>query len=310
MPTNTQINASEIHERALLVSLKLSSWSARKFDAEVTAEVNEQKEAASDASRVNKGLMPQRVKGAKRTEQNSYHQLCSYMTATRNLFYEKTLLWREDGGERLLPFAAATEFRNMMVERKAEIERLTGVFVREYPALKEANKKKLGKMFQESDYPTVADMRSRFSMHIEYNPIPAADLTARNGMLSELARELNQQHEERLQRAVNNAMGQAWDRLYEVVEHMHERLSTPGAIFRDTLVENLREMCNALGPLNATGDPRLEDLRRRAIERLTVHSVDTLRANDIERTRTAEAADALLRQINTARRVITRRVAA
>ena len=52
-------SASSVHaSRAMIVSLSISQWSGRRLDREVTDEVNQQHNAASDAGRYNKLLLP------------------------------------------------------------------------------------------------------------------------------------------------------------------------------------------------------------------------------------------------------------
>jgi len=51
---------------------------------------------------------------------------------------------------------------------------------------------------------------------------------------------------------------------------MVERLSDRKAVFRDTLVTGLADLCAILPGLNLTGDERLEELRKRA-ERMIAH---------------------------------------
>ena len=50
--------AADISARAMLVCLKISAWTARKFDKRVTKEVNEARGASEDAGRYNKMLLP------------------------------------------------------------------------------------------------------------------------------------------------------------------------------------------------------------------------------------------------------------
>jgi hypothetical protein len=49
-----------------------------------------------------------------------------------------------------------------------------------------------------------------------------------------------------------------------------ERLSDKDAVFRDTLVTGLADLCAILPGLNLTRDERLEDLRKRA-EKMIAH---------------------------------------
>ena len=65
-------------------------------------------------------------------------------------------------------------------------------------------------------------------------------------------------------------MRDPYERLYSHISRMVERLSDKKAVFRDTLVTGLADLCAILPGLNLTGDERLDDLRKRA-ERMIAH---------------------------------------
>jgi hypothetical protein len=48
----------DLHTRAMLVSLRISAWSARKYDKKISLEVAANHGASADAGRYNKYLMP------------------------------------------------------------------------------------------------------------------------------------------------------------------------------------------------------------------------------------------------------------
>ena len=73
-----------------------------------------------------------------------------------------------------------------------------------------------------------------------------------------------------LQKTMQAAMRDPYERLYGHISRMVERLSDKKAIFRDTLVTGLADLCAILPGLNLTGDERLDDLRKRA-ERMVAH---------------------------------------
>jgi hypothetical protein len=75
---------------------------------------------------------------------------------------------------------------------------------------------------------------------------------------------------------------------------MHEKLSDPDAIFRDTLVTNARELCDVLTRLNIGEDSHLEDIRQ-SLERLALNNEpETLRKDDRARAQVADETAALL----------------
>ncbi len=61
------------------------------------------------------------------------------------------------------------------------------------------------------------------------------------------------------------AMQDCWKRLYSVVSKAAQKLNEPDAIFRDSLIENISDLCTMLPKLNVMEDPNLESMRQ-AIE--------------------------------------------
>jgi uncharacterized membrane protein len=68
----------------------------------------------------------------------------------------------------------------------------------------------------------------------------------------------------------------------------------PDAIFRDSLIGNARDICDALTRLNITGDAQLEAMRARVLQELTTVEPDVLRDTPRARQQVADKADAIL----------------
>lgn len=284
---------TNIHERAILVSLRISTWSARKYDKKVTAAVNIQHGASSDAGRYNKHLLP--------GDAESYQALMKHLGAVRTKHYEQTLAWADEG-TRLLPIKNHKQYRDFIEEAKTTTAELLEAFARDYPSLKAGARIRLNGMFDDKDYPETAEIRNRFVIQDEYSPVPEADF--RVALPPETIALMSQQLESRVKRATETAMTDAWTRLYECVQHLHERLADPKAIFRDSLVENVRDVCNVLGRLNVANDRQLESMRAAALETLTKYTPDALRANDRTRGQVAQTAGELMTQIRGTRRIM------
>lgn len=267
--------------RAMLASLRISSWSARKYDKKVTAETNAAHGADSDAGRYNKMLLP--------GDASSYKALTSHIAATRVLHYEQTLAWSDDG-KRCLPIANFQNYTNLMRAAKHTYDALLGNFLADYPALRIASKVSLNGMWRADDYPD--DIASKFGFSIEYDPIPSG-----GDFRVELSQAeidiLASNAENRVKGAFEDAHRDAVKRLYECVARIHERLAQPEAIFRDSLISNASELCDILTRLNIADDSNLDALRRQTAALATV-SADTLRNDPVTRIQTANDAQGIL----------------
>lgn len=273
-----------IHSRALLVSLSISTWTARKFDRKVTEEVNAQHAAARDAGRYNKMLLP--------GDADSYKALTRLANAARADHYANTLPWSDEGW-RLLPSANYMKYADLMRTHAAAFESALESFVADYPAMKEAARDLLNGMYREQDYPTTDAIRSKFRFGVDYAPLPAQGDFRLDLPAAEIDA-IESRVQDRVRKATAEAMRDAWGRLHDVVSKMHDRLSQPDAIFRDTLVGNVRDLVDVLSRLNVTDDPSLEALRARVQRELAIHEPQTLRADGDVREATAKAAQDIL----------------
>lgn len=79
--------SATLSTRAMLVSLSISQWSGRRLDREITDEVNQSHNAASDAGRYNKLLLPKEALGG----------IVSVVSETRTDFLKRTLPWMDNG---------------------------------------------------------------------------------------------------------------------------------------------------------------------------------------------------------------------
>lgn len=273
-----------IHSRALLVWLRISTWSARRYDKKVSAEVNARHAASSDAGRYNKMLLP--------GDATAYKALITIAGSIRAAHYANTLAWSDEGW-RLLPTANFATYTTWLREQTAAFNSALADFAADYPSLRAQAAQLLNGMYRDEDYPAVQDIRTRFALGVEYAPVPAAgdlrvDLAADQVAMIESA------IDDRLDRATADAMRDAWSRLHDVVSKIADRLASPETIFRDSLISNAEDVCDVLARLNVTEDPQLEEMRNRVRRELTRYSPATLRDVPAHRQATADRATAIL----------------
>jgi len=270
----------KLSDKALLVQLGVSQWTARKYDKRATEQVALQNNSALGAGRYNKSLLPM----------NDYlDNVHKKTTAIRAKYYANTLPWGIEG-TMLLPSANYLSFMTEFRKEKADWQQLVDVFFNEYSRLKLDAQRFLGNLYNEADYPPLHEIQRKFKMDLAVFPVPSNDFRVEISD-SELER-IQSDVEARVQDAAQNAMSEAWQRLYDKVKHMHEKLADPKAIFRDTLVDNTREICSVLSRLNFADDPNLEAMRQQVEQSLVNNHPDSLRNDpDLRRDKAAEAKD-------------------
>lgn len=272
-----------IQNTAMLVSLSISSWGGRKQDKKVTAEV-EAKHGAHDSGKFNKVLVGKAL----------LEPINQIIGRARAAHYHSTLPWTDDG-RRILPsknFMGCTgELRTL----KSEFESAVQNMIAQYPTEVQAARVRLGSMYDPGDYPDPSDIASRFAFIVEFEPIPDAkdfrvDVSAE--ALSDLKDSVT--HTVVLRQA--KAMESCYSRLREVVSKVEQRLSIPDAIFKDSLIQNVKDECSIMDGLNITNDICLTDLVAEIHSQLIVPP-QTIRNSPETRKRIAAAASQLLQRI-------------
>lgn len=266
-----------LNDRALLVQLSVSQWTARKYDKKVTNEVASAHGTTTAAGRYNKSLLPM----------NDYldrvHKKTTYI---RTKFYENTLPWGIEG-TMMLPTSNYLQFMTDFRKEKGEWQYLVNEFVSNYDQLRLDAKRLLGSLYDDADYPDETDVARKFNMDMAIFPVPSTDF--RVAIASDELTRIQQDVEKRIADAQTTAMKEVWDRLYDRVKHMAEKLADPKAIFRDTMVENTKELCALLPRLNFMDDPNLEQLRQQVEASLLKHPEALRNDPDLRRDTAAEA---------------------
>lgn len=266
-----------LNDRALLVQLNVSQWTARKYDKRASKEVTTAHGAASAAGRFNKSLLPMNDK------LENIHKKTTFI---RTKYYDNTLPWGMDG-TMMLPTTNYLAFMSDFRKEKGEWESLVQQFLDEYDQMKLDAQRILGSLYDPADYPNVLELRHKFSMDMAVFPVPSADFRVSIGS-EELSR-IQQDVERRVKDAEQAALKDVWQRLYDRVKHMAEKLADPKAIFRDSMLENTREICALLPRLNFSDDPNLEAMRQQVEASLLKHPEALRNDPDLRQDTAAEA---------------------
>jgi hypothetical protein len=275
-----------IHARALLISLNISTWTARKYDRKVSDKVNSEYNASADAGRYNKFLLP--------GDAVAYKTLITLAGSIRAAHYSNTLAWSDEGW-RLLPTANYMQYMQWYREQKRAFTSALADFVSDYPVLRHQAQSKLNGLYKPEDYPT--DISARFALNVDVSPVPASgDL--RVDLAADQVAAIEQSITDRVDAATRTAMGDAWKRLYDVVAKIADKCGTPDAIFRDSLIGNARDVCDTLRRLNVTNDADLEHMRARVERELVSRDPDELRDQPVVRQQTADRAAEIMRKMS------------
>ena len=123
-------------------------------------------------------------------------------------------------------------------------------------------------------------------------PIPSDDF--RVDIASSELENIRKQVGEKVESSIENAMREAWQRLYDKVQHIADKLSDNKNIFRDTMIDNLKELCDILKRMNITDDVNLENIRQQVDTKLANNNPESLRLDlDLRRQKAIESREIL-----------------
>jgi hypothetical protein len=291
-----QMQVSHIASVAMLADLSVSQWTARKVDKARSAELTDNAKASAKAAHVSKKL----VLSDTLTEINA-------LVMQARLFHMKLTSPWFDSGARILSVANHASYMAGMEQFEAKFRPLVSRFVAEYPQIREDASREyvaLGKLFDVNDYPQVSRIAARFAWRHRIMPMPnAADFRVDIG--ENAIQRVRMEIEATLAERANAAVTDVFERVHETVAHMVEKLDgfSPDkngkdrGTFRDSLVENVRDLIGILPGLNFTGDKRIDALVD-AMSHLVEHDAETLRADDIARRNVVANAKAIVEAVS------------
>jgi hypothetical protein len=262
-------------------------WSARKHDPDASQEIAQRHGAQADAGCYHKVLLPK----------EALAEVQKIVSDARQEHYFMTLPW-DDNGYRVLPSAAYMDHAEKMRELSNQFTPAVEAFTRQFGQLVEEAKVRVGGLFRSEDYPAPEELCSKFSFETKVMPLPDA---------GDFRVKLGDEEKERIKRQITAAVEashqvasrELWQRLYEAVCHLAERLQaykvTEEGVehpFRDSLVTNLVKLVDVLPKLNVTRDPELERLADQVRASLLVDPQE-LRKSESIRSETARKASAI-----------------
>jgi hypothetical protein len=239
--TTELIESINLRTRALLVTLNISVWNPKKTDRAATLETLIAKGASRDAGSFVKNLLPDGAIDAVKKAEGKL----------RRMVYDQTLPWRDDG-IRILPIAMWEDFAASERATKEEFNKAVGQFLLDYDQHRAKAKIALNGLFNEADYPSVEVVRQKFSVRISWFPMPdGADF--RVDLPEDVRQQISAEMDQGVEESILGAQQELHTRLSSALTAVVDRLKEPDTIFRNSLITNLRGLCEQLPKLMTAG---------------------------------------------------------
>lgn len=281
---STDIDTKPLLSKAMLARVTVHFTHLRRIDKKVTREIAIANDVDPEvAGKYTKCLVPH-------SELKPLQTLASAVRTWHNM---NTLPW-DDSNNRLLPCANYDRYVEGLRERREKFMTAVNHFVNEtYPRLRAQAHLVLHGMYDPADYPSAEQLKYKFGVDRYFAPIPDSNDLRINSIGDETIQEIKATLDQNVNDSFERAMRGAWERLHEVVKNMVDRLRETDSSFHNSLIGNIKEVCELLPALNVTGSMELENMRKKVLE-LCSYNRETLLASESARLDAAEHADDLL----------------
>ena len=280
-----------ISSSAMLVELNISCWTGVKQDKGVSAEIAAAHGAESDAVTSHKKLL------------GNCQELVRVKQLTgecRNTHTKFTVPWA-DSGLRLLPTAQMFKYQEIMTDLEQRRSAAVQAFLDQYDWAITKAQAKLGTLFDPNEYPTLDTVSTKFAMRLNYLPLADAG-DFRLDIPTEAQSQLQDHYQEYYSKQYKRAMDNLWQRTYDALSKMSERLDyidkEDKKIFRDTLVSNVTHFgIDMLDVCNITGDSQMSAMKMQLEDALRGVTPEALREDAYLRAETKRAVDAAIKAL-------------
>lgn len=269
------VQIKTLADKALLVKLQRSMYQPYAYDDAATKKL-ESLTGVADAGRYNKRLFKGNMQ----------------LKATNEMFY---LLYREyirhtvpwlDDGIRMVPNALYFEFANDMRGLIAKAKQAADDLANNWIHMVQADMLRLGPLANPDDYPSVAEIRKKFDASIQFFPLPSTD-DFRITVTDEDKAELDKAIKDAEDNVAKYLLKEMMDPVKAFVIKMSVPIGGKGAVFRDSMIENVHDLVSRLPRLNINQDPQVDTLIKDIQNVVDMYNADPAVLRESQSTRDA-----------------------
>ena len=250
---------SVIANSAVLVRLNISVWGASKRNKDLENEVARGKNADPKAMRMYDNLM---------VGSTGHKDVQKHAANVRLWHTNMTLPW-DERGYRLCPTSLFLDYKSQHNLKRAAFDSMLDTFRVKYFSYRETARQYRGDMFNENDYPPVAEVMSKFAWNFVVAPVPESGHLCIDLPEQEM-QELRQSCDEEVERKVAEAAKENEKRLLKELQGISAKCTDTGdddeddkKRWHDTFVTNPIDLCRMLKHMNLSNDPKVEEARQR-----------------------------------------------
>lgn len=224
----------------------------------------------------------------------------------RAFHIENTLPWA-DTGFRLIPVERLPYWQRELTRMQGEFMDAVDGLIAAYPRLRKDYIRRVNDVAQEIPFPTLEQLKGNFDFDLMMQPIANPNDLRLKHIDPKTVAELKAKAAADMSAILDEGHKDIINRLFKVVNRIHEQTSSAdGRLFR-SLVGNLEEAVDVLPKLNLRNDPEIKRLINRVRTELSSIDLEALKTNgkrgdvlkvaQTERAKTAKAASSILSDI-------------
>jgi hypothetical protein len=291
MATNLSAPKSQttLASSGVLVTVKMTTTTLSVSNKAVSDEICAQKRADNDA-----GNFIQKLIG-----KNEYHQAVMSYRATIDAWMNG--LGYEWGGRwYIVPTINYPRLQAEFNAHKLEFTKRVNEFLGEYQNVLGNIAFKQGDMFDRTKYPTVDELRDKFSLTLSTMPVPDNDWRVK--VSADIAQDLHDHYQHQHNETLIEIGRKQSDKLREFITRLIKACTVDvdqdGKVKRgrlyDSTIEQALELCDHIAQFNPIQDAKLDQIRVELSNLLRNVSVPALKESDSLRTSTKQNLDSIL----------------
>jgi hypothetical protein len=264
-------------------SCKVRHWSSKKEDKALTAYIASMTDVDSEIAKTTKLLI--------RKDCAKYNLIGTLQSVVRQKTHYKFSVNWSAYGVQIITVAMYQDYCAAMDAGIAEVDEAVRDFIENHYENERDRMRQymedhnLGRFYNPAQYPSKAELYDRFKVSYSVAPMPRIDgfpLDLSEHEIENLQSKMEADMKSSTDEVIKNLAG----RIHQVVSHMatsleESRVDAKGnetsKIFRDSLVENVREIADLIPKLDPTGNGTFDTYAREIKNKLCKYSADGLR---------------------------------
>lgn len=269
---------------ALLVKLQIGKWTGKKDDKAAEREIASAHQVQGSFGEVKKDLVS-RVALKSITEAES---------AIRTFHAKHTQPWSP--GVAILPSAIYFEYVRGLAALKENYQYAVEAFVNNYSVLKSDSKLRLGDKYDDDDYPSADNLKSRFYVQTDFIPLASS-----SGIVLDLASEdlkkVQDEYSKTLSEMERSSVSASYSALGGAITNLLERLLDPTTARLNTM-DKVKETAQLVRKMNVMKSDALDAVCADILATVCICSMEDIKQDTLLQQTVMDAATEVKKKID------------